>query len=393
MTQAVNTTQKKVLLCDAAFSAMPLLEALKAARFHVAVTSGRPQDPCHALAHQSLPIDYSDRQALQELVREHRFDFIVPGCTDISYLAASTVARALGLPGFDREEIVNVIHDKGLFREYAQKQGYPIPRATGVMTDAVALAFPILIKPVDSFSGKGIEKVDTPAELDASHQQAIRHSPSGQVLFEEFVEGRLYSHSAFLRNGAIDSDFFVSEYCTVHPYQVNSSCMANRLDPVVKQKMRGWLTTFAQHADLCDGLVHTQFISRNGEIWLIESTRRCPGDLYSRLIATSTGVDYAALYVSGFCGSADRAGAPVPQSRPISRHTVSLNEDCHFVDTTLSLPNVALTYVPIRKTGEFLRAAPFDRAGIYFIEHASLEVMEATTEQIVRHVVVNRTAA
>lgn len=389
MTQAVNSRQEKVLLCDAAFSAMPLLAALKAAGFFVAVTSSRPDDPCHALAHQSSPIDYSNRQSLCDLVREHRFDYIVPGCTDVSYLAASSVARTLGLPGFDREEIVNVIHDKGLFREYAQKKGYPIPRATGAMNEAPGLAFPILIKPVDSFSGKGIKKVATAGALEEGYREAVRHSPSGQVLFEEFVEGRLYSHSAFICKGAIVSDFFVSEYCTVHPYQVNSSCLATRLEPTVKRKMRAWLAAFAQDAGLCDGLVHTQFISRHGEIRLIESTRRCPGDLYSRLVAASTGIDYAALYVSGFCGRVNAVDTPSPQSRPVSRHTVSLNEDCHFVDATLSLPNVALTYVPIRKTGEFMRAAPFDRAGIYFIEHASFDVMEATTEHIVQHVVVN----
>ena len=178
MTQAVNSRQEKVLLCDAAFSAMPLLAALKAAGFFVAVTSSRPDDPCHALAHQSSPIDYSNRQSLCDLVREHRFDYIVPGCTDVSYLAASSVARTLGLPGFDREEIVNVIHDKGLFREYAQKKGYPIPRATGAMNEAPGLAFPILIKPVDSFSGKGIKKVATAGALEEGYREAVRHSPS-----------------------------------------------------------------------------------------------------------------------------------------------------------------------------------------------------------------------
>ncbi len=393
MTQAVKPEQHKVLLCDAAFSAMPLLAALKAAGLFVAVTGARREDPCHALADQSFPIDYSDRQALLELTRENGFDYIVPGCTDVSYLSASWVARILGLPGFDREEVVGLIHDKGLFRQYSQKRRYPIPRATGAIAEACELVFPILIKPVDSFSGKGIEKVAGAHGLEEGYRKAVLQSPSGQVLFEEFVEGRLYSHSAFIRQGAIACDFFVSEYSTVHPYQVNSSCLATHLAPGAQLKMRTWLSAFAQDAGLCDGLVHTQFISANGEIWLIESTRRCPGDLYSRLIAGSTGIDYPALYVGGFCGIAGVAGVPLPQPRPISRHTVSLSEDCHFVDATLSMPNVALSYVPIKKTGEFMRAAPFDRAGIYFIEHASLEVMEEATEQIVRHVTVHRIAA
>ena len=389
MTKVVKTTPDKVLLCDAAFSAMPLLAALKAAGFFVAVTGARSEDPCHALADQSFATDYSDRPALLDLTRKNRFDYIVPGCTDVGYLAASSVARALALPGFDREGVVDLIHDKGLFRAYSQKRRYPVPRATSDIAEAATLAFPILIKPVDSFSGKGIEKVGSMSDLEPAYRKAISESPSAQVLFEEFIDGRLYSHSAFIRNGMIAADFFVSEFCTVHPYQVNSSSLATQLEPIAKQRMRTWLTTFAQDAALCDGLLHTQFISRNGEIWLIESTRRCPGDLYSRLIAESTGVDYPALYVGGFCGATETAVTPLSQPRPISRHTVSLSRDCRFIDATLSMSNVALTYIPIKKTGDFMRAAPYDRAGIYFIEHASLEVMVAATEQIVSHVTVN----
>jgi biotin carboxylase len=392
-TQIADLTPAKVLLCDPAFSAMPLLAALKAAGFYVAVTGARPGDPCHWLADMSLQTDYSNREALLAVTREHAFDYIVPGCTDVSYISAAWVARVLDLPGFDEPAVIEMIQDKGRFRAYAKDHHYPVPRATSDILEAALLAFPILIKPVDSFSGKGIQKIVNADGLDEGYRNAILQSPSGQVLFEEFVEGQLFSHSAFIRDGVIVGDFFVKEYCTVHPYQVNSSCLATRLEPMAVQKMRDWLKTFMHDANLCDGLMHTQFISKNGDISLIESTRRCPGDLYSRLIEISTGIDYAAQYIDAFCGRAIRPVAPLLETKPISRYTVSLHEDCHFVDVTMSMPNVGIAYVPIRKSGEFMRAAPFDRAGIYFIEHASLAIMEEMTERIVEHVNVNRIIA
>ena len=51
-----------------------------------------------------------------------------------------------------------------------------------------------------------------------------------------------------------------------------------------------------------DGLIHTQFISDNNTFSLIEVTRRCPGDLYSKLIQMSTGINYSELYSMPFMG-------------------------------------------------------------------------------------------
>lgn len=384
---------RKVLLCDAAFSAMPLLTALKARGLHVAVCGGRAGDPGHALADASFPIDYSDTAALLALTRSQGFDYLVPGCTDVSYLACASVARSLRLPGFDSAEATHLIHHKGAFRQHADSCAYPVPRAVTTLSQAAQLELPLLVKPVDSFSGKGIVKVDLAEQLPAAAEQARRHSPSGEIVFEQFVSGQLYSHSAFLYQGEILADFFVAEYCTVFPYQVNSSCIATDLAPQARQSMRTWLQTFARAARLCDGLVHTQFIAADQRVWLIEVARRCPGDLYSLLIRQSTGVDYAALYVAGFCDGYAHAKAPLARQIPVSRHTVSTAEDGIFVAAKLALPAVSVGYVPLKKTGELMRAAPFDRAGIYFIEHADMATMAAVTEQLASRVKVTTWAA
>jgi len=41
-----------------------------------------------------------------------------------------------------------------------------------------------------------------------------------------------------------------------------------------------------------------------------------------------------------------------------------------------------ITYVPIKKTGEILRAAPMDRAGIFFLEYLSRNAMETLTADL-----------
>lgn len=376
-----------VLLCDAAFSAIPILLALKRKGFRVAVCGGRPQDPGHALADQSYAIDYSDRERMLQLMKSERFEFVVPGCTDVSYLTCSWLAHELGLPGYDSIDATYTLHRKDAFRKFCASHRFPIPRAIDSIAQLSLLRFPILIKPADAFSGRGISKVEREADVHHAVARARLESKSDAFVFEEFVDGDLFSHSAFIRDGKVVADFFVREFCTVHPYQVNGSYVCTDLSESVANGMRKWLERCAGVLKLGDGLVHTQFIAAGESFYLIEVMRRCPGDLYSLLVSKSTSEDYSGMYAGGFCVEAPRPAARVERaSRHFARHTVSVREECVYVSTKLALPEAVSSFVPLKKVGEVLRPAPLDRAGIFFCEFNSAEEMKIITPHLMERV-------
>ena len=370
--------QNSVLLCDASFSAIPLLEALKAKGFFVAVCGSRSTDPCHGLADASFDIDYSKKKKLLKIVADNHFDFLVPGCTDVSYISCAWVAHQLGLPGYDGDQAVRAINHKDEYRKLGKEMGYPIPAYETSVENFKNVSFPALLKPISSFSGRGIIKFDKYSSLRSFIDRGEFLDLEGKVLLEEFAKGGLYSHSAFLKAGKIFTDFFVNEYCTVHPYQVNSSYVSTKLSSAIQKKMRTWLEQFADDLNLVDGLLHTQFISDGKRIYLIESCRRCPGDLYSLLIQKSTGINYASLFVSPFV-KCPFSGVTQIRRRNYSRHTLSVDRDVIYMSARMAIENSNISYVPIKKAGELLRAAPMDRAGIFFIESPSRRTMESLT--------------
>ncbi len=75
-----------------------------------------------------------------------------------------------------------------------------------------SLRYPLLVKPSDSFSGRGVTKVFDRTELAAAVADARRNSRSAEVVIEEFIEGSLHSHSAFIKDQEIAFDVFVDEY-------------------------------------------------------------------------------------------------------------------------------------------------------------------------------------
>ena len=53
------------------------------------------------------------------------------------------------------------------------------------------LRFPLLVKPVDSFSGRGVIKVMSESGLPSAIKTALQSSRSNEVVLEEFVQGGL----------------------------------------------------------------------------------------------------------------------------------------------------------------------------------------------------------
>lgn len=362
--------QKTALILDAGFASLPLQQAVKTAGFRTLVCSGKAHDAGMLTADITCEQNYADSEAVFRIAQQHTVAALLPGVTDVSYLSGCRVAHSLGLPGFDAPDVSDTIFLKDKFRAWALSKGLPVPQAAWTDEQARQLSLPLLVKPVDAYSGNGITKVTDWAMLDAAIETARNASPGKQYVVENFCEGALYSHSAFIRNGEIVCEFFVDEYCTVYPWQVNSSSLSQNLSPDMRDSVSECMQSIVSDLRLVDGLLHTQFIASEDQFWLIELTRRCPGDLYSRLIELSTGVNYAGWFVAPFLGKSSPAVPRRPvQTRNIARHTVSVNRAMRFTGFAFkSLPADLIEVIPLTRPGTLVQPAPGDRAGLIFAE-------------------------
>ncbi|MFB1114827.1 ATP-grasp domain-containing protein [Dickeya dadantii] len=379
------------LMLDAGFSALPLLEACLEQGVAIGVCSGKPGDPGHIRATRSIVEDYSDKEAILGIVRKENIKAILPGVTDVSYETGAWVAQSLGMPGFDSVETTAILLKKDAFRAYAQRKGLPIPKAVRDIGSVGQLSYPILVKPVDAYSGRGITQVQREQDILPAYQSAASASVSGQVVIEEFKQGSLHSHSAFIRNGEIVCEFFVDEYCTVYPYQVNSSCVAHQMSETLKNAVSDCINSIVADLKLCDGLLHTQFIANGDDFWLIELTRRCPGDLYCQLIRYSTDIPYAEYFVAPFLSLPSTFASKRPAARHyVARHTVSVAEKTIFNALRYhQLPGELLESVVLKKSGEVLNPAPGDRAAVVFMTFNDKAHLLKNTGNLKHHLVVS----
>lgn len=375
MSGFIGAVGYNVLLLDASFSALPLYEALREMGATVWVVGNRPGD---ALA-QAFPdfwiqADYSDAIIIAEIVKEYGITNIVPGCTDVSM---TTFSRLQWNEVYKYDiQIDSCINKKDRFREICAQLSLPAPRA--IQPDNLPQYGRFICKPVDGFSGVGISCFDAGDKeaLMQALQLARQSSPSGKVVCESFIEGQLYSYSVFLHNQSVKHAFFVKEGSRYEPYSVDVSYVAQAEMVPGNKVLTNAVERLARALNLCDGLLHVQFISSIDGPQIVEVTRRCPGDLYARLIEESTGFPYAMHYVAAFLGR--ECAVQVLRPKFVLRHTCKQLANTVFrqLDLPFSLQS-SIQIVPLRMPGEYISGVGYQRTAVLFSKLNSLMELQS----------------
>jgi hypothetical protein len=361
----------KILLLDTSFSAKPIYDALLKTGEEVFVIGGNPDDFLAKIVKNYIKLDYSMIDEVQTKIRQLGITHIVPGGNDLSYKVCSELNIDSQYANIDTIENYQIINDKAKFRNFGVQHELHVPGI--VELDDISNHLPVIFKPVDAYSGHGMTVLNTSAEPEvrAAVEAASQSSVSGKYIIEEFVSGQLFSHSAFITDGNIDIDFIVKEYCFVNSYAVDTSHVVYDFDQTLLEKIRQDINKMVKALDLVDGLIHTQFILRGDSFWLIEITRRCPGDLYSKLIELSTGFPYAEFYARPFIEKGSDAFDQPLKAACVVRHTATLREGGIFNALNFQNSESIIKYVPLALAGDNIQPAPQGRIGILYTHSES----------------------
>lgn len=380
----------KVLLVGSSFAAVPILKILKSKGLKVHVCGSRLNEPCVKLADVHYDCDYTNHNALADIVQREQFIAAVPDCNDKAYEACAYLAELFGFKGYDSLCTTEIIINKAKFRNLLSDLGIPSPRYSSIPQECMdinlELSYPILIKPTNSFSGRGIVKVKNPEEAAVVIKACKKTSQDSSFLAEEFVDGQLFSHSTFIRNGKLVKNNYVEEYCTVYPYQVNLSNLAINIPLEIRKKIECDVGRIASKLKLVDGIFHTQFIMNNNyEYFFIESTRRCPGDLYYKLIEISSSYNYINNFLEPFLPELVRYKKQEEfLERPILRYTVSSTKSLVFEKIIFDFKSYRFDFVPLKSSGEYVENAPNGRFGIVFLDLENWDELKIVRSSIHR---------
>lgn len=372
-----------VLLVDTNFSARPIYDYLVQSGHEVTVVGAKPNDALAKSVNNYVNLDYTNIDRMLRLVEDHNIDFLVPGCNDRSYLVCAELNSHGNFPGIDKLETAHTINNKEMFRAFCAGEGLPTPKVLN--ESEIGVKWPVIVKPVDAYSGRGVTVIhhEDNERLKGALELAASVSVSGKYIVESYVEGQLYSHSAFIKNQKIVWDQVVVEYGTVNPFAVDTSHVIYDFPTFYREQLCNSVHKICKKLRLRNGLVHTQFIFDGNDLWLIEVTRRCPGDLYSSLIQYSTGLNYAENYARPFLGT-DYDFNRIDEGGLIMRHTVSHCAEYGFTGLSFRRGVLIRNLIPLCSNGDQMAAGPRGRAAIIFAEERSESDLNSLIETTLR---------
>ena len=192
----------KLMLLGGSHYLRPVIEAAHSLDCQVITCDYLPDNYAHRLSDRYCNISIVDREKVLREAEKLGIDGIMSFACDPGVLTAAYVAEEMGLPFQGPVRSVEILQDKGLFRQFLTENGFKSPHAKRYndpkepFGDLDYFTWPIIVKPVDSAGSKGVVRVDSVEELAHAIDVALEYSLSGGFIVEDFLTFTGYHSSS-----------------------------------------------------------------------------------------------------------------------------------------------------------------------------------------------------
>jgi len=343
---------------------LPTIRIAKRLGLRVLVTDMYEERPAYTIADLHELASIADPEATLEVAKRHRIDAIICDTTDVGVPTAAFVAEQLGLPGIGVTTARNFTR-KDMMRRRTEDAGCCVPRwMTAASLNQLESAdfdfqYPLMVKPVDNQSGRGVSRVESRERLATAFDYAKSMTRTGLVLVEQCVDGVEVIVDGFVVNGAP----IVLAVAEKTPYDDNRTIAARitysgRHTAMEVEKIERENARTIRALGLANGPFHAEYILSGTAVVPIDIAARGGGVMiYTHVIPHVTGVDVNRAAID--CALGNPVGiSPVPGQRAANVEFFRLPEGevvrIDGAEMAAKLPGII---------GVHVRAAPGDIIG------------------------------
>ncbi len=297
---------KTLLILNGAPQALPGIELAKSMGLHVVVCDMNPDAPGFAIADDRLLVSTYDLPAAVAAARAYsrevrKIDGVICVASDVPHTVAA-IAEDLGLPGIP-PEVANRAMDKFAMKQKFRADGVPIPDFWALDSAAALRAlvadrgYPLVVKPVDSRGSRGVSRLTEEVDLEWAYSEALRHSPSGRVMAEQYLDGPQVSTESIVLDGHAHTPGFSDRNYELleryAPYFIeNGGSLPSHLPAGMQQAIHRLVEEAARSLGVVNGVVKGDIVVTDGKPHVIELAARLSGGFFcTHEIPLNTGVN------------------------------------------------------------------------------------------------------
>ena len=266
--------------------------------------------PAKEYADEHIRESTLDRDIILKIAKDYNADLVISSSVDQANVVCCYVAEKLGLPHpYSYETALNVT-DKVRMKSIMHEHGIETSKHISIQRfDEVrkaSLRFPIMIKPADSNSAKGVKKAETMEKAEEAFNIAKEYSRNGMVIAEEFVEGVEISAYGYISNHTPIIIMIQERISTYDGDDKVLKCYASwapaRISEKAREKAQDVLGQIAEVFGLDNTPLFFQGIVREDDISVIEFAPRTGGGISTQTIKKAVGFDFISATIDSYFG-------------------------------------------------------------------------------------------
>lgn len=302
---------KKALVLGGTLPHVTLIEKLKSRGYEVILVDYLQKPYAKPYADKHVLVSTLDLDAVANVAIEEKVDLVISTCIDQANATACFVSEKLGLPHPYSYATALAVTDKLRMKEIMIKNHIPTSSFLRIKSanhpGLAELNYPLIVKPVDCNSSKGVRKIESPNDnLEESIRIAVDLSRTKEAIIEEFVVGKEIGIDTFVVDGKAKV-LMIKERRKVMKNHGDVQQILGCTWPmpgyeIILPEAERIANQIAEAFVLKNCALMIQAVLSDNKISVIEFGARIGGGESFRIIKQSTGFDYVEASINSFLG-------------------------------------------------------------------------------------------
>lgn len=297
---------KKLLILGANPETIPLVQIANQLGVKTIVTSNVPTDAAKKYAWKACDVDGLDVPGLISLARDEKVDGVLVGVADILVPVYCKVCAALDLPCYATQDIVDVFSYKDVFKATCERYGvHGIPEfyldANLNEEDVNKIKFPVMVKPVDGYSGLGMTVLYNKKDLKEAVEKALAFSKKKRFIVERYMQCEDMGMYYTFKDGICSASCIYDRYTTDEQPGLSRVCLggtypSKHLKEYFERMHNNALRLF-KNIGIKNGVLMLSGFYENGEFYVYDTGFRLQGEAPHLLMKAIHGFDQREMLV------------------------------------------------------------------------------------------------
>ena len=294
---------KRAIVLGGTNDHIELAQKLRKLNFFIIIIDYLPNPIARSEADLFINESITDKDKVLEIAKKNKISFISSICSEAGMVTSAYVSDRLKIPTLVNYESIKLCTNKLLMKDLLLQSKILTPRIFDlkkIKTKKDFNLFPLVIKPVDSNSSKGISKIDNFNFLDKGVELAKKYSKQNKIIIEEYIKGREFSVDGYI----INKKFYllcISELKKIknkNHFTINECAYVDNIGRKIFEKMTVSAQKIIKNFNLHNGPLLMQGIVKDDDFFVLEFSPRIGGCSKNQYIDTLTENNMIQLYLN-----------------------------------------------------------------------------------------------